>query len=290
MNIVAPKPQELDINTYSPPVPSAQLGQYGFSCYMLDAVDGPPELLAAMCSKASLHSTPIAESATVDFQAIRESKRFKRYATSTNAYALTYSRHTGEAMDTAAQLRPAHVFTASVNQEERARLIREVDRMRSTLEQNEGRIRELTASENTLRKAHQGDEDRKLALKNARDELLAILRRNKTQKIDLDNSKKELERKLNEPSSEEEEEKIRQALREMASKRCGLTAEYLQFAKESQRHFSALTLATLDRLQAHSELQAQEAECTEKAKQLKETEDNYTEGNGCRHPCGFVWL
>ncbi|KAF9356085.1 Structural maintenance of chromosomes protein 5 [Mortierella sp. NVP85] len=279
VNIIAPRPQELDLENYAPPVPSAQLREFGFSCYMLDAIDGPPELLAAMCSKAGLHAIPIADSPTVDFQAIRDSKRFKRYATSTTSYIVSYSRHTGEAMDTAAQLRPAQVFTASVDQEERARLIREVDGMRSELEQNESRIRDLTANENAQRKTHQGYLDKRDSLKRARQDVLATLSDKQRKLVSLERYKSELERKLNEPSSEEEEEKIRQALRKMASRRCKLTWEYLQLAKESQKFFSNLTLATLNRLQAQAELQAQEALCTEKAKLLKEMENNYTAAN-----------
>ncbi|KAI8346052.1 hypothetical protein B0O80DRAFT_407246 [Mortierella sp. GBAus27b] len=279
VNVIAPKQQELDLDNYNPPIPSSQLSQYGFSCYMLDIIDGPPELLAAMCSKAGLHATPIAESSTVDFQAIRDSKRFRRYATTAASYVVSYSRHTGEAMDTAAQLRPAQIFTASVNQEERARLIREVDDIRSALEHNEGRVREMTAKENTLRKAHQELTEKKQNFSLARDELMATLKNYKRHKINLETMKTELEQKMNEPSFEEEEEKIRQALRKLATKRCKLAWDYLQQAKESQKHFALLTRATLKRLHAHAERQAQETECSEKAKQLNEMEDNYTKAN-----------
>ncbi|KAF9987172.1 Structural maintenance of chromosomes protein 5 [Modicella reniformis] len=279
VNVIAPKLQELDLENYNSPVPPNQLRQYGFDCYMLDAVDGPPALLAAMCSKAFMHAIPITERSTIDFQAVRESKRFRRYATSTMAYTLSYSRHTGEAMDTAAQLRPAQIFTASVDQEERTRLIRQVDDMRSILEQNETRIRELTAEESAVRKVHQEHLEKKESLNKTKQELVALLKTNDRQKVNLKSSKDDLERKLKEPSSEEEEEKTRQALRKMASKRCKLTWEYLQIAKESQRLFSNLTVATLNRLQAYAELQATEAMCTEKAKQLKEMEDNYATVN-----------
>lgn len=191
-------------------------------------------------------------------------------------------------MDTAAQLRPAQVFTASVDQEERARLIREMDGMRSELEQNESRIRDLTANENAQRKTHQGFVDKRDGLKRARQEVLSTLSDKQRKVVSLERYKNDLERKLNEPSSEEEEERIRQALRKMASKRCKLTWEYLQLAKESQKLFSNITLATLNRLQAHAELQVQEALCTEKAKLLNEMEDNYTTGNGC---ClSLVWI
>ncbi|ORZ06802.1 P-loop containing nucleoside triphosphate hydrolase protein [Lobosporangium transversale] len=279
VNVIAPTAKELDINNYSPPVPNNQLRHFGFDCYMLDSLDGPPALLASLCSKAGIHSIPVSESSNVDFKAIRDSKKFKRYATSTTVFTITYSRHTGEAMETATQLRPAQIFTASVDHEERARLIRDVDDIRSRLEQSEGRIRDLTAEENVLRKKHQEYVAKKEVLSNRRKDLMLVLKRNEKQRIDMGNLTNELNRKMNEPSSDQEEERIRQELRKKAKKRCSLTLEYLELAKESQQLFSKLTIATLNRLQAHAELQAVEAECTEKARQLKEMEDRYTLAN-----------
>ncbi|KAG0313305.1 Structural maintenance of chromosomes protein 5 [Dissophora globulifera] len=279
VNIIAPRPQELDLTKYQSPMSPDQLKQYGFNCFMLDAIDGPPALLAAMCSKAQIHAIPVSEAASVDFKAVRESKKFRRYATSTNLYTVSYSRHTGEALDTAAQLRPAQILTASVDHEERARLIREVDDMRSTLEQNETLIKELTAEENTRRKVHQEYMVRKDALTAARRELMMTLKRQEKYKIDLDTLKKDLQRRQNEPSSEEEEGKIQRVLQKMAAKRCQLVLEYLELAKASQQLFSRLTIATLNRLQAHTELQAVEADCRDKARQLRDMEDRYATVN-----------
>lgn len=122
---------------------------------MLEAIDGPPALLAAMCSKAGIHAIPVSGNTTVNQQAIRESGKFKRYATSTTAFQISYSKYSGESLDTATQLRPANIFTSSVDHEARARLISEMDILRSHQEENERKIRELTGEENTLRKAFQ---------------------------------------------------------------------------------------------------------------------------------------
>ncbi|KAG0284961.1 Structural maintenance of chromosomes protein 5, partial [Dissophora globulifera] len=168
VNIIAPRPQELDLAKYQSPMSPDQLKQYGFNCFMLDAIDGPPALLAAMCSKAQIHSIPVSEAATVDFKAVRER----------------------EALDTAAQLRPPQILTASIDHKERARLIREVDDMRSTLEQNETLIKELTAEENTRRKVHQEYMARKDALTAARRELMITLKRQEKYRIDLDTLKR----------------------------------------------------------------------------------------------------
>ncbi|KAF9429322.1 Structural maintenance of chromosomes protein 5 [Entomortierella beljakovae] len=279
VNIIAPTQTELDLDNYMPPVPSNQLRNFGFDCYMLDAVDGPPALLATLCAKCAIHSIPVSESTNIDFQAIRSSKRFKRYATSSAMYTITYSRHTGEAMDQATQLKPAQILTASVDHEARSRLIQEVDNLRSTAERNELQIRGFTAEENELRKIHQEYVSRKDALLNNRKELIVRLKRFEKQKIDLDSMKKDLERKMKEPSSKEEEERTRLALRKLSVKRCKLSLEYLELAKESHRLFSRLTIATLGRLQSRAELQETETECSEKARQLKDMEDQYAAAN-----------
>lgn len=278
MNVIAPRPQELELDEYKPPVPSNRLAEFGFDCYMLDAIDGPPALLAAMCSKAGVHAIPVSQSATVQQQAIRDSGKFKRYATSTTAFQISYSKYSGESLDTATPLKAASVFTLSVDHEARARLIAEMDDLRSNQEENERNIRELTAEENDLRKIHQEFLTERDALNETRKGLVASLKRVEKLKIDLDAMTRDLERRLREPSSEEEEEKINKALRIKSAKRCKLTLEYLELAKECHRLFSRITLTTLNRVQAHAELQAMEVECAEKARQLKDMEDRYTEG------------
>ncbi|KAF9109450.1 Structural maintenance of chromosomes protein 5 [Mortierella sp. AM989] len=279
VNIIAPTARELDLDNHRSPVSQSQLKSFGFDCFMLDAIDGPPALLAALCAKSGIHSIPVSENNNLDFKTIRESRKFKRYATSTTIYTISYSRHTSEAMEQASQLRPAMIFTASVDHDERNRLIQQVDAARSKLEENERAIREYTAEENSLRKVHQEYTTKREALNSARKELVVTIKRQEKHKIDMDTLKRELERKLREPSSEEEEERFQLVLRKLASKRCKLTLEYLELAKECQRLFSKLTVATLNRLQSHAELQAIEAESSEKARQLKEMEDQYAAAN-----------
>ncbi|KAG0052724.1 Structural maintenance of chromosomes protein 5 [Gryganskiella cystojenkinii] len=279
VNVIAPRPQELELDQYKPPVPSSQLGEYGFDCYMLDVIDGPPALLAAMCSKAGIHSIPVSRSPTVQQQAIRDSGKFKRYATSTTAFQISYSRYSGESIDTATQLRPAQMFTSSVDHEARSRLISEIDQQRSTLEGHESKIRDLTAEERNLRKTYSDFTAKRDVLVEARKTLIAELKRTEKLTVELDSFKRELERRLQEPSSEEEEDKINKALRAKSVKRCKLVLEYLELAKECQRLFSKVTLATLARVQAHAELQATDEECKAKARQLKEMEDRYTDVN-----------
>ncbi|KAG0300470.1 hypothetical protein BGZ99_003783, partial [Dissophora globulifera] len=61
----------------------------------------------------------------------------------------------------------------------------------------------------------------------------------------------------------------------MAAKRCQLVLEYLEPAKVSQQLFSRLTITTLNRLQAHTELQAVDTDCRDKARQLRDMKDRY---------------
>ncbi|KAF9347906.1 Structural maintenance of chromosomes protein 5 [Mortierella sp. AD094] len=279
VNIIAPTARELDLDNHHSPVPRNQLRNFGFDCYMLDTIDGPPALLAALCAKCGINSIPVSENNNVDFKSIRQSRKFKRFATPTTMYTISFSKYTDELMEMASQLRPAQFFTASVDHDERTRLIQAVDNLRSVLEKSESQIREYTAEENALRREHQEYTSRRDTINNARKELIISLKQHEKRKIELDSLKKELVRKQQEPSSEEEEERIRNSLRKMASKRCKLTLEYLELAKECQRLFSKLTVATLNQLQAHSELQAIKTECLERARQLKDMEDQYAAAN-----------
>ncbi|KAF9981515.1 Structural maintenance of chromosomes protein 5 [Mortierella antarctica] len=279
VNIIAPRPNELQLENFAPPVSDDELRRFGFDGFILSALEGPKELLAAMCAKAGIHSVPYSESANLDFKAVRDSRKFKRYATSTTSFSIMYSRHTGEALDTATPLRPAQIFTASVDTEERNRLIREIDEIRSSLNANEVRVRDLTAEDNNLRASHQEIDGRHQEIERSLKAVTQTMKDANRHKIGLEKYLKDLERKEKEPSSAAEEEKIRDQLRKLASKRCMLTFQYVELMKAGQQLFSRLTIATLNRLQAHADMQATEAECTEKARQLKEMEEQYTEVN-----------
>ncbi|KAF9428893.1 Structural maintenance of chromosomes protein 5 [Podila epigama] len=276
VNVIAPRPAELDLGAYRPPASKEQLHEYGFDCYMLDALDGPAPLLAAICSKASIHAVPISGKSNLDLAAIRESRLFRKFSTLQDSYMITYSKYSGEPIQSASSIRRARLLTASVDQDLRNRLIREVDELQSTQLEVESKIRKLTTEENEHRSLYDENASKKDALTNRRKEIQQQLKRIEKQRIELDQLKSDLARKENEPSSEEEEARIRGQLRAKATKRCKLALEYLELSKVSSRHFSNLTIATLIRLQVQAEVHAVAEECKEKVRQQKEMEDEYT--------------
>ncbi|KAI9239774.1 MAG: hypothetical protein BYD32DRAFT_410198 [Podila humilis] len=279
VNIIAPISSELDLGSYRPPASKEDLRKLGFECFVLDAVDGPAPLLAAMCSKASIHTVPVSESQNLDLRAVRESRLFRKFSTLQDVYTVSYSKYSGEPIQTSTSLRRAKLLTASVDQQERDRLIREVDNLQSVQQESENKIRQLTAEENDYRRQYQGSLEKKDSVTNQRKDLMQQLKKIEKQRIELDQLRSDLAKKEREPSSEEQESRIREQLQAQATKRCRLALEYVELAKESSRHFSMLTVATLIRLQVHAELQTSEAQSHEKERQLKEIEAQSHEVN-----------
>ncbi|KAF9299963.1 Structural maintenance of chromosomes protein 5 [Mortierella antarctica] len=279
VNIIAPRPSELDLGSYRPPASKEDLHKLGFECFVLDAVDGPAPLLAALCSKASIHAVPVSESHNLDLRAVRESRLFRKFSTLQDAYTVSYSKYSGEPIQTSTSLRRARLLTASVDQQERDRLIREVDSLQSVQQESEDKVRRLTAEENDYRRQYQESLEQKDSVSNQRKDLMQQLKKIEKQRIELDQLRSDLAKKEREPSSEEQEGRIRDQLQTQATKRCKLALEYVELAKESSRHFSMLTVATLIRLQVHAELQTAEAQSHEKERQLKEMEAQNSEVN-----------
>ncbi|KAG0361235.1 Structural maintenance of chromosomes protein 5 [Podila minutissima] len=279
VNIIAPRPSELDLGSYRPPASKEDLHKLGFECFVLDAVDGPAPLLAALCSKASIHAVPVSESHNLDLRAVRESRLFRKFSTLQDAYTVSYSKYSGEPIQTSTSLRRARLLTASVDQQERDRLIREVDNLQSVQQESEDKVRRLTAEENDYRRQYQESLEQKDSVSNQRKDLMQQLKKIEKQRIELDQLRSDLAKKEREPSSEEQEGRIRDQLQTQATKRCKLALEYVELAKESSRHFSMLTVATLIRLQVHAELQTAEAQSHEKERQLKEMEAQNSEVN-----------
>lgn len=278
VNIVAPRPSELDLQSYRPPASKEDLRLLGFECFVLDAVDGPAPLLAALCSKASIHAVPVSESQSLDLKAVRESRLFRKFSTLQDAYTVSYSKYSGEPIQTSTSLRRARLLTASVDQQERDRLIREVDNLQSVQKESEDKIRRLTAEENDYRRQYQESLEQKDSVGNQRKDLMQQLKKIEKQRIELEQLRSDLAKKEREPSSEEQEVKIRDQLQTQATKRCRLALEYVELAKESSRYFSMLTVATLIRLQVHAELQTAETQSHEKERHLKEMEAQSAEG------------
>ncbi|KAG0086782.1 Structural maintenance of chromosomes protein 5 [Podila epicladia] len=279
VNIIAPRPSELDLGSYRPPASKEDLHKLGFECFVLDAVDGPAPLLAALCSKTSIHAVPVSESHNLNLRAVRESRLFRKFSTLQDAYTVSHSKYSGEPIQTSTSLRRARLLTASVDQQERDRLIREVDNLQSFQKESEDKVRRLTAEENDYRRQYQESLGQKDSISNQRKDLMQQHKKIEKQRIELDQLRSDLAKKEREPSSEEQEGRIRDQLQTQATKRCRLALEYVELAKESSRHFSMLTAATLVRLQVHAELQTAEAQSHEKERQLKEMEAQNFEVN-----------
>ncbi|KAF9922433.1 Structural maintenance of chromosomes protein 5 [Linnemannia zychae] len=279
VTIVAQDPRAHDMEQYQPPISHNELRRWGFNSYILDILEGPPTVMAYLCSKANIHQVPLTDRNDLDTRAIRESEIFKRYATMNNMFNFATSRHSKEVIETVSQIRPAKLLTASVDKALTERLIRRVDELRGILQEREGNIKELTAEENRLRKIFTEYTEKQNALRRRKDELTNTLRKIAKYKIDLENARKDLERKENEPSTEVEEERIRQDLKKLATKRCKLTMEYVELIKQNQQIFSKITLSTLNRLQAHAVVNAKKEECDQAAESLRRAEADYTEAN-----------
>ncbi|KAF9972521.1 Structural maintenance of chromosomes protein 5 [Actinomortierella ambigua] len=277
VDVIAPVARDLDINNFAPPLAQHQIERFGFDCYALDAIEGPPTLLAALCSKARLHQVPLTSKTNLDFEAISRSRQFKRYFTSSASYTISYSKYTNEAMDTKRTLRPAQVFTASVDHEQRARLVRELDEIRSKLEAAEEDVKRLQKDENSWRIKYDALETEKRRYDLKRKELMEYNRKVAQDKISLDRLNQNLYAKENEMSSEEEEEQILQQLKACTLKRAQLALEHHALAKEVSDLFSRLIRQTLVRLQAHAEAQVISAECKEYDRELEEVKEHLAE-------------
>ncbi|KAF9904767.1 Structural maintenance of chromosomes protein 5 [Linnemannia zychae] len=279
ITIIAPEERSLNLDQYRPPVSDKEFSQWGFQSYVRDALDGPDAVLAVLCARANIHQVPLTDRNDLDTRGIRDSGKFKRYATLNSMFNFATSRHTKEVLETSSQINPARLLTTSFDQAKSEELIKRVDDLRGMLNVHEGHIKELTAEEIRLRKSYEEFTEKENTLRRKKDELTGTLRRIAKQKLELENSQKDLERKEREPSTEAEEERIRQELKKLATKRCKLTLEYVELIKDNQRLVSSVTISTLNRLQAHAALKAMEMECSDAAQLLQNAEAQYTQAN-----------
>ncbi|KAH9884871.1 hypothetical protein F4778DRAFT_762024 [Xylariomycetidae sp. FL2044] len=85
------------LDSYRPPLPKGQLQHLGFDGYAVDYIEGPPTVLAMLCSERRLHASGVGLSELTDeqFDAIIGGERITNFAAGSKQFRITRRREYG---------------------------------------------------------------------------------------------------------------------------------------------------------------------------------------------------
>ncbi|KAI9193711.1 uncharacterized protein BJ171DRAFT_463948 [Polychytrium aggregatum] len=136
---------------YSPTVPVEEIRSLGFDGYLIDYIQGPPEIIQALCHLSNIHRMPVSLSAnSVDHERVQNHKGIPRYIAGDMTYHTRFAY--GQSTTAVSQLRPAKYLIHSVDTNQKAEIKRKMDELIDSLQTNSSKMQQLGAKESKLRK------------------------------------------------------------------------------------------------------------------------------------------
>ncbi|KAI9101964.1 hypothetical protein DFS34DRAFT_612195 [Phlyctochytrium arcticum] len=260
VDVVMFEPKTLSM--YRPKFSLEQIQSWGFDGYLLDMVDGPPEVLVAACEKDGIHNLPIA-SGRVQLTDDVE-RRIGAYI-SQNVRHKVNSAY-GQSSSRATTLRPARILTRSVDNERRRELEMRLDELHTSMEECAQRLKAGSIEEEKIRKEDSLVREQKQELVNRKKQIQQRKIRYDKAKQNLEIQQMRLQTAEEEPSIETEELAVRKQIHACNLQRCQLALEFKTIQFQSLNDFRKRTIAALRQVEL-------EAKITEQASRKRESDD-----------------
>ncbi|KAJ2711786.1 Structural maintenance of chromosomes protein 5, partial [Coemansia spiralis] len=241
----------------------------GFDGYVLDFVEAPAPVLAALCARDSLHEVPLALGA-VDNEQIERQGRFKEYLAAGTRFAVSRGRYGSKAASvmTSQVRRQARLLSQGESDEvsaARQRLRDEIDGLRDRAAENEAQMKRLSMREQKMRNAHRDLEARDEELRQERQRISKAVSQWERAKVHIETRRAQLAAAVTENRREghtriqDERARIQGLLRDNARARAAAVAAIAAGVKQMADHVHCATghaLSGLRSARALGELKA----------------------------------
>ncbi|PVU98561.1 hypothetical protein BB560_005646 [Smittium megazygosporum] len=240
----------LRISDFKPPVDQKTLLSWGFDCFAIDLIEAPPPVLVAICNVDFIQKVPISFNKDVDHAAIEASGLIRTYIANGVKYQLTSSRY-GKKSTSIATTRVKPMSKVNLlgtgdsveMQQQRARLVSELDKLQSLLSNNELKIKKFVIEEQKLLKKIETEFQPKIMQhRRAKDEAIHEIQDWERNNVKLESKKS----KLNSISSlianrenfrKQEVEKIEEDIEKLSREELEALQEITQLSKEAYSQY-----------------------------------------------------
>ncbi|KAJ1903875.1 Structural maintenance of chromosomes protein 5 [Coemansia sp. IMI 209127] len=264
-----------DLDDFRPPQPREVLQKLGFDGYVLDFIEAPRKVLAALCNRDKIHEIPVARGA-VNHELIEAKMLFKEYIADGTRFVITQGRYGSRAAAvTSSRVRPRAQILSSGETDEvcatRERLHNEINAFRDRLQENEEKMKRLSLKDKKARDKHRTADAREKELKEQRRMLAEQIGKWQRNQIHVETKRAQLEtlvsdeqrdsaREGSQSQTVHDRKRIEQAIRQNSIDRAQTVCEMAAAVGKQGAMVHQLTRASLEAFRsshALSELKAQ---------------------------------
>ncbi|CAG8569881.1 44430_t:CDS:10 [Gigaspora margarita] len=279
INVFFPK---ATMDSFTPPIPHQQLRSYGFVSYLLDLIEAPPRVQAALCDMSKLHAIPLARNESdINYDIIKGNRAFFKYYAGETSYSVSFSKY-GQRFSQVLtnRIRPSKFFTATMNIEEKYELEKQLQECQIKLSRFDQQLSDLRKEYGNLQKSIELLYGERNAINEEKRKNQFALREFERLKVRLDSKRDQLQRELEQPASMmDEENALRRDFSKIAKKRGQLVTQIKKIMEECMQLFSGRILATLKHMQASSDLNALERQTQDRDEALKQAHIKFSEAD-----------
>ncbi|KAF0492709.1 P-loop containing nucleoside triphosphate hydrolase protein [Gigaspora margarita] len=279
INVFFPK---ATMDSFTPPIPHQQLRSYGFVSYLLDLIEAPPRVQAALCDMSKLHAIPLARNESdINYDIIKGNRAFFKYYAGETSYSVSFSKY-GQRFSQVLtnRIRPSKFFTATMNIEEKYELEKQLQECQIKLSRFDQQLSDLRKEYGNLQKSIELLYGERNAINEEKRKNQFALREFERLKVRLDSKRDQLQRELEQPASMmDEENALRKDFSKIAKKRGQLVTQIKKIMEECMQLFSGRILATLKHMQASSDLNALERQTQDRDEALKQAHIKFSEAD-----------
>ncbi|KAJ3023997.1 Structural maintenance of chromosomes protein 5 [Thoreauomyces humboldtii] len=242
---------------FRPDVPKEQIERLGFDGYVLDYLEGPPEVLSALCQLSKIHNIPVARRTISNIAQVESNHKIMAYADVATRTVYRIRRGYGSAAVTSNPMRPAHWLRGSVDMSQRTRLEQELESLKDEMAECAERTKglstmeaKLTTQDNKLRAEKSEIMDRRKEVQRKRSHWTRLKSDLGIKEMQYNNLAQDTG-----PPMEELELQFATKIKVINVQRVGLAQRYEKCLREAMSIFSERTMATLRHMEAAAKVQ-----------------------------------
>ncbi|KNC97459.1 DNA repair ATPase SMC5 [Spizellomyces punctatus DAOM BR117] len=245
------------LESWKPEVPKEEIQSLGFDGYLLDYLDGPPQVLSALCQLSKIHAIPVTLSELRNNAEIERERRMHAYISKNIYYMIR--RAYGSVSIKATRMKGSRYLTRSVDMERKQQLEEGLEQLHTNIEACAQRLKTMGIEEGKLRTKDQhvrqekGElTERKRAIQHQKMKYDKLKRDIGIKQMQLSNFEKE------ETSTEMEDLEIKTKLRAVNVKRAKLALDFQKIKRQAVDIFYQRTLAMVRQIELQAKINERE--------------------------------
>ncbi|GAA5846580.1 hypothetical protein JCM9279_006751 [Rhodotorula babjevae] len=254
------------------PLSPEELAKFGFDCYSIDLLEGPPAVLSYLASNFNLHRIPMQLTRrNVDSRGVEATRRVQRYFTPDGSASIRFSMYGQRLAQLETRtLNKAKILGNGVDQAKIDYLVNKINESRASRQALKVDYERSEVVEKELTEQVQQMQDERATLHAERENMHKARAQWEKIKSKLDASQAALKRELKQPSAADKRAKLNDDLRKLVDKRVKAALGYADATAQAADLQEGAVKVALQALQAESDHRALETQARERNVELDE--------------------